>query len=170
MASYFVALALLWYKHLQKLPDRSINILFTCFFFKVAFEQPTQKMDFINRRKIHIVFGEAQLEGYRLKKNKLSIGVGQKHSVTMGKASLIGLLIGRVWALRHQKGEQFSAAECTIARVAVHNVVAPAPRFDSANRLKSPTRVVNFFQSDSRFRRNVSALFNFMPSYIGSAM
>ena len=102
------------------------------------------------------------------KTNKLSIGVGHRHPVTMCKRSLIGLLISRVWALRHQKGEQYSAAKCTRARVAVRNVVAPAPQVDLANHLKSPTRVVDFLRSDSKCRQNVSALENFMPRYIGS--
>ena len=105
------------------------------------------------------------------KKNKLSIGVGQKHSIRMGKATLIVLLISRVWALRHQTGKQYSAAECTRTKVqsSESNVVAPAPRFDSINCFKSPTRVVNFFRSNSRYQRNVGVLFDFMPSYIGSA-
>ena len=41
-----------------------------------------------------------------------------------------------------------SAAECTRARVAVRNVVAPEPQVDLANHFKSPTRVVNFLHSD----------------------
>ena len=45
------------------------------------------------------------------KTNKLSIGVRRRHPVTMRKASLIGLLMSRVWALRHQTGKQYSAAE-----------------------------------------------------------
>ena len=59
------------------------------------------------------------------KTNKLSIGVRRRHLVTM-----IGLLMSRVWALQHQTGKQYSAAEYTRARVAVHNVVAPAPQVD----------------------------------------
>ena len=45
-------------------------------------------------------------------------------------------------------------------------VVASAPREDSVSRLKSPTRVINFFCSDSRCRQNVS---NFISRYVGSA-
>ena len=79
------------------------------------------------------------------KTNKLSISVGRRHTVTMRKASLIGLLMSRVWTLLHQTSEQYFAAEYTKARVAVRNVVAPAPQVDPANCLKSPTRVLNFF-------------------------
>ena len=98
------------------------------------------------------------------KTNKLSIGVGRRNPVTMRKASLIGLLMSRMWALPHQTSKQYSATECTWVRVAVPNVVAPAPQIDPANHLKSPTHAVNFFRTDSRCRRNVSALSNFMPS------
>ena len=103
------------------------------------------------------------------KTNRLSVGVERRHPVTMRSASLIGLLMRRVWVLRHQTGAQYSAAECTRARVAVRNVVAPAPQVDPASRLRSPTRVVSFLRSDSKCRRNVSALSNFMPRYVGSA-
>ena len=40
-----------------------------------------------------------------------------------------------VWALRHQTGEQYSAAECTRGRVAVCNVVAPAPQIDPVSQI-----------------------------------
>ena len=99
------------------------------------------------------------------KKKKLSIGVGRRHPVTRPKTSLIGLLMRRVWALRHQTGEQYSAAECTRTRVAVHNVVAPAPQVDPANCLKN----LIFLYRDGRCRRNVSALFSVMPKHVGSA-
>ena len=59
-----------------------------------------------------------------IKTNKLSIGVGCRHPVTMRK-TLIDLFMRRVWALRDQRGKQYSAAECTRARMAVRNVVAP---------------------------------------------
>ena len=95
------------------------------------------------------------------KRNKLSIGMS-RHPVTMHKASLIGSLISRMWALWYQTGEQYSAAECTSTRVAVRNAVAPAPQVDPANSLKSPTRILNFLHSDSRCWRNVSALSNFI--------
>ena len=38
---------------------------------------------------------------------KLSAGVGRRHPVTIRKASLMGGLIRRVWALWHQKGAQY---------------------------------------------------------------
>ena len=97
------------------------------------------------------------------KTNKLSIGLGRRYSVTMCKTSLIGMLIRRVWALRHQTSEQYSAIECTRTRVAESNIVAPAFQVDLASRLKNPTRVVNFLRNDSRCQRNVSAQSNFMP-------
>jgi len=51
-----------------------------------------------------------------------------------------------VWALRHHTGEQYPAVECTRAKVAVRNVVTPAPQPEPASRLKSATRDVNFLQ------------------------
>jgi len=41
-------------------------------------------------------------------------------------------------------GAQYSAVECTRARVAVHNIVAPAPQPEPASRLKSATCDVSF--------------------------
>jgi len=43
----------------------------------------------------------------------------------------------RVWALRHQTGVQYSAVEWTRDKVAVRNVVVPAPQPEPASRLKS---------------------------------
>jgi len=77
----------------------------------------------------------------------------------------------RVWALRHQRhqtGTQYSAVECTRTRVAVRNVVAPAPQPEPASRLRSATRDVNFLRSVSRCRRYVSDLSNVTPRYLGS--
>ena len=63
-----------------------------------------------------------------------------------------------VWALRHQTGAQYSAVECTKARVAIRRVVAPAPQREPASRLRSATHDVSFLRSDSRRRRYVSDL------------
>ena len=76
---------------------------------------------------------------------KLSVCVACKHLVTRRKASLIGVSIRRVWALQHQTGVQHSATEWNKAKVAVRRVMAPALHLDSANRLRSPTRVFIFF-------------------------
>ena len=57
---------------------------------------------------------------------RLSACVGRRHPVAIRKASLMAGSIKRVWALRHQAGAQYSAVECTRAKVALHNVVAPA--------------------------------------------
>jgi len=78
---------------------------------------------------------------------RLSAGLGRRHPVTIRKASLMVGSIRRVWALRHQTGEQYSAVECTRARVAVRNVVAPAPQPEPASRLSSATRDVSFLRS-----------------------
>jgi len=43
---------------------------------------------------------------------------------------------------------QYSAAEWIKGRVAIRNVLASEPHLEPANRLKSPTRAVNF--NDSR--------------------
>ena len=42
---------------------------------------------------------------------RLSVGVGRMHSMTMRKASLRTLSMRRVCALRHQAGAQYSAVE-----------------------------------------------------------
>ena len=60
------------------------------------------------------------------------------------------------------------AVEWTRAKVALHNVVAPAPQPDPANRLMSAKRDVNFLRSDSRYQLYVSALPNVPPRYVGS--
>ena len=57
---------------------------------------------------------------------RLSIGVRRRHPVTMRKASLMGLSIRQVSALRHQTGAQYSAAEWTKAGVAMRSTEAPA--------------------------------------------
>jgi len=72
----------------------------------------------------------------------LSAGVGRTHSVTIRKASLLVGSIRRVLKLRNQTGAQYSAVECTRAKVAVRNVVAPAPQPEPASRLKSARRVM----------------------------
>jgi len=58
---------------------------------------------------------------------RFSAGLGCKYPVTIRKASLMGESMRQVWALRHQTGTQYSAVEWTRAKVAVLNVVAPAP-------------------------------------------
>ena len=87
-----------------------------------------------------------------------SAGVGRRHPVTICKASLMAGSIRQVWALRHQAGVQYSAVECTRARVTIRRVIAPAPQPDPGSCLRSATRDVNFLRSDSRCRRYVSDL------------
>jgi len=99
---------------------------------------------------------------------RLSAGVGRKHPVTTHKASLIAGSVGRMRVLWHQTGAQYSAVECTRAKVAVGNVVAPAPQPEPASCLKSATRDVSFLRSDSRCHRYVSDLSNLTPRYLGS--
>jgi len=98
---------------------------------------------------------------------RLSAGLRRGHPVTIRKASLMARSM-RVWALRHQTGAQYSAVECTRARVAVRNVVASAPQPEPANRLRSGTRDVSFLRSNSRCRGYVSDLSNVTPRYLGS--
>ena len=74
----------------------------------------------------------------------------------------------QIWALWHQTGAQSSAVEWTRARVAVRNVVAPAPQPKPASRLRSSTRDVSFLWNDSRCRRYVSDLSNVTPRYLGA--
>jgi len=99
---------------------------------------------------------------------RVSAGVGCRHPVTIRKASLMAGSMRRVWALRHQTGAQYSAVECSKARVAIRNVVAPAPQPEPASRFRSARRDVSFLQSDSRCRRYVSDLSNVTPRYLGS--
>jgi len=99
---------------------------------------------------------------------RMSAGVGRRDPVTIRKASLMAGSIRRVCALRHQAGAQYSAVECTRAKVAVHNVVAPAPQTEPASRLKSAKRDVSFLQSDSRCGKYVSGLSNVTSRYLGS--
>jgi len=63
---------------------------------------------------------------------RLSAGVGRRHPVTIRKASLMARSMRRILALRHQTGAQYSAVECTRARVATRRVVAPAPQPEDA--------------------------------------
>jgi len=64
--------------------------------------------------------------------------------------------------------QQYFAVEWTRAKVALRNVVAPAPQPEPANRLKSAKRDVNVLRSDSRCRWYVIALSNVTPRYVGS--
>ena len=98
---------------------------------------------------------------------RLSAGVRRRHPVTIRKASVMVGSMRRVLALRHQTGAQYSAVEWTRSRVAVRNVVAPAPQPEPANRLRSATRDLSFLRSDSRCRRYVSDLSNVTPRYLG---
>jgi len=85
---------------------------------------------------------------------RLSAGAGCRHPVTICKASLIERSIRWVWALRLQTGVQYSAVECTRARVAVCKVVSPAPQLEPASRLKSMTHDVSFLQSEGDAEEN----------------
>ena len=76
--------------------------------------------------------------------------------------------IRQVRALQHQTGAQCSAFECTSARVAVRNVVAPALQPEPASRLRSATRDASNLHSDAGCRRYVSDLSNVTPRYLGS--
>jgi len=89
---------------------------------------------------------------------RLHAGVGRRHPVTIRKASLMAGSISRVSALRHQTGAQYSAVECTRARVVVRRVVAEAPQPEPARRLRNATRDVSFLRSDVSFLANVSFL------------
>ena len=99
---------------------------------------------------------------------RLFAGAGHRHPVTIHKASLMVGSIRRVLALQHQTGAQYSAVEWTRSRVAVCNVIAPAPQPEPASRLRSATRRVSFLRNDSRCRRCMSDLSNVTPRYLGS--
>ena len=99
---------------------------------------------------------------------RVSAGVGRRHPVTIRKASLMVGLMRRVRALRHQTEAQYSAVEWTRVRVAVCNIVAPAPQPESASRFRNATRDVSFLRSDSKCLRYVSDLSNITPRYLGS--
>jgi len=55
---------------------------------------------------------------------------------------------------------QYYVVERTRAKVAVRNLVAPAPLPDPASRLKSATRDVNFLRSDTMCRQYRNDLSN----------
>jgi len=99
---------------------------------------------------------------------RLSAGVGRRDPITMRKASLMARSVRRVRALRHQAGAQYSSVEWSRARVATRRVVAPAHHPQAASHLKSATRDVSFFRSDSRCRCYVSDLSNVTPRCLGS--
>jgi len=99
---------------------------------------------------------------------RLSASVGRRHPVTIRKASLVVGSMRRVRVLRHQTGAQYSAVECTRVRVAVRNVVAPAPQPEPASRFRSAMHDVSFLRSDLRCRRYVTDLSNVTPRYFGS--
>ena len=80
------------------------------------------------------------------------------------------LIIGsmkRVWALRHQTGAQYSAAEYTRTRVAVRRAEAPAPQVVPASRLINEIPVLSFLRSDSMCRLYVRDPSSVMPKYFG---
>ena len=66
--------------------------------------------------------------------------MGLRYPVTMRKASLIDLLMRRVWGLRHQTDEQYSAASKSAPGQS-----GCAQCCGVVNCLKIPTLVVNFF-------------------------
>jgi len=99
---------------------------------------------------------------------RLSAGVRRRHPVAIRKASLMVGSMRRILALQHQTGAQYPADDWARARVAVRNVVAPAPQPEPARCLRSATRDVSFLRSDSRCRRYVSDLSNVTPRYLGS--
>jgi len=82
---------------------------------------------------------------------------------SQGDLMLMAGSIRRVWALRQQTGEQYSAVEGIRARVAIRRVVAPAPQPEPASRPRSATRDVSFLRNDARCRRYVSDLSNVAP-------
>ena len=60
----------------------------------------------------------------------------------MRKALLMRLSIRRVWAMRHQTGEQYSTAKWIKTRVVVQSIVASARQLAAAHCLKSPTEML----------------------------
>jgi len=112
---------------------------------------------------------------------RLPIGVGRKHPVLVRKASFMAGSMRWVWALRHQKGAQYSAVECSRAKVAVGNVVTPASHtggcrqrcYSSISYRACKTHQecdawCQLLWSDSRYRRYVSDQSNVTPRYLGS--
>ena len=88
--------------------------------------------------------------------NKLSIGVGEQASSHHAKSAIDRFVNNPSVGTVAPDTRVVSAAECTRAKVAVCNVVAPEPQADPANRLQNPTRVVNFLRCGSWCRRNVT--------------
>jgi len=63
---------------------------------------------------------------------------------------------------------QYSAVECTMASVAVRNIVAPEPQPEPVSCLRSVERDVSFLRSDSRCQQYVSNLYNITLRFLGS--
>jgi len=68
----------------------------------------------------------------------------------------------------HQAGSLLSAVEWTRAKVALRNIVVPAPQSEAASHLKSATRDVSLLRRDSKCWWYVSFLSNVSPRYLGS--
>ena len=110
---------------------------------------------------------ESAINYYYIIINSFSAGVRHRHPVTVCRVSLMTGSMRPVWVLQHQRGAQYSAVEWTKARVAVRNVVAPAPQPEPASHLKSARCDLNFLQSDSRCRQYMRVLSNITPMYVG---
>ena len=94
---------------------------------------------------------------------RLSVGVGHRHPVTMGKASLMGLWKRRVWHCDtkpvHSTQPWNGPKQGWLCGVLWH----PHPQLNPINRFENPTQDINFLRSYSKCRRNVSALSSFTP-------
>ena len=99
---------------------------------------------------------------------RLSAVVESRHPITICKALFMDGSIRRMWVLQHQTRAQYSAVECTRAKVSVRNVVARASAPESATRLNSAMRDVIFLRSDSSYQRYAPSLSNVTPRYMGS--
>ena len=86
---------------------------------------------------------------------RLSACVGCRHPVTIRKASLVVGSIRQVLALRHQTGAQYSAVECTGARVAVRRVVAPAPQSGSGRSQQAASRAPHVMSASCEVTQGV---------------
>jgi len=72
----------------------------------------------------------------------------------------------QVWALRHQTGALYSAVEWTRARLAVRNVIAPAPQLEPASPLKECDACCKLFRKGVEV--SMSDLSSITPRYVGS--
>ncbi|XP_061923175.1 uncharacterized protein mlphb [Entelurus aequoreus] len=95
-------------------------------------------------------------------------GVPRRHPETVRRALLRATSNFFTWALRHQTGAQYSAAENTRASADMCSVFVVAPHVVPASRRIRAARALVFALALCRCCLNVSVLSSFTPRYVGT--